>query len=55
MKNQARYRIAKDAQHTHIDAKFCRGLTWSDDTIDKAYIRVKKLVPNAVIVKIEKV
>jgi hypothetical protein len=53
MKNQATYRIAKDAQNTHIDAMFCKGLTWSDDTIDEAYKNVKKLVPDAVIVKVE--
>ena len=47
-----RYRIAKDENNLDVDAQFCRGLTWSDDTIDEAYKNVKKLVPDAVIVKI---
>ena len=47
-----KYRIAKDKDNLDVDCCFARGLTWSDDTIDDAYLSYKKRFPSCVIVKV---
>ena len=49
--NQATYRIAKSANDLNTDCLTARGLTWTHQTIDKAYTAYKKLFPECVIVK----
>ncbi len=38
---------------TKEDIRFYKGLTWDAQNIDEAYRAIKKLFPNAIIVKVE--
>lgn len=48
------WRIAKDKDNLDVDCEGARGLTWSNDTIDKAYAVYRKLHQDCVIVKVKK-
>ena len=45
-----KYRIAINSDNLDTDLPFFRGLTWSHEDIDKAFLAAKKLYPDCVIV-----
>jgi len=51
LKNR-KFRIAQDKNHLDIDCRLAVGLIWSDDTIDKAFSKYKKLFSECVIVEV---
>ena len=52
LKNVSKYRIAINDKNLDTDVPVAHGLTWSDDSIDKAFNSYKKMFPECVIVKI---
>ena len=52
LKNESKYCIAVDSAHLDMDVPYARGLTWSNDSIDKAFKGYKKMFPECVIVKV---
>jgi Leu/Phe-tRNA-protein transferase len=46
-----KFRIAQDKNNLDVDARCAFGLTWSENTIDKAYRNYKKILPDCVIVE----
>ena len=51
MKTNRKFRIAKDENNLDVDCPTATGLTFSEDKIDEAFSKYRKLFPDCVIVE----
>jgi len=53
MKTNRKFRIAQDENNLDVDCRCAVGLTWNEDTIDKAFSKYKKLFKDCVVVEVK--